>query len=71
MLPVFTGRFEDEQLWFAFQKFDKDGSGYITTAELKSLLAQIGQQFSEKDIARMIASVDNDGDGRLSFKGLF
>lgn len=68
MLPVFTGKFEDEELWYAFKKFDLDNSGYITAAELRKILAQIGQNFSEKEISDMISTVDADSDGRLSFK---
>lgn len=70
MLPVFTGKFEDEELWFAFKKFDLDNSGFITAAELRKILAEIGQNFSEKDISDMIATVDADSDGRLSFNGI-
>ena len=69
MLPVFSGQFEDEQLYKAFKKFDTDNSGYISTDELKQILAKIGQHYSDKDIAKMVSSVDKDGDGRLSFPG--
>lgn len=71
MLPVFSGHFEDEQLLYAFKKFDSNGTGYISIDELKDLLAKIGQNFSERDIARMIASVDRDGDCRLNYDGIF
>lgn len=70
MLPVFTGKFEDEELWFAFKKFDLDNSGFITAGELRKILAEIGQNFSEKEISDMIATVDADSDGRLSFNGI-
>lgn len=69
MLPVFTGKFEDEELFYAFKTFDMDNSGYITVAELKQILAKIGQHFSDSQIAAMIATVDADSDGRLNFKG--
>ena len=68
MLPVFTGRFEDEQLYYAFKKFDTDNSGYITVDELKQLLAKIGQHYSDREIAKMIATVDRNGDGKLSYQ---
>lgn len=71
MLPVFTGKFEDEDLWYAFQKFDLDKSGYITAAELRQILAGIGQNFTDSEIKAMIATVDADTDGRLSFKGMY
>ena len=70
MLPVFTGKFEDDELWYAFKKFDLDNSGYISAGEMRQILAKIGQNFSEKEISAMIATVDADSDGRLNFNGL-
>lgn len=69
MLPVFTGKFEDDELWYAFKKFDLDNSGYITVPELKQILAKIGQYYTDEQISRMVATVDADFDGRLSFNG--
>lgn len=68
MLPLYTGKFEDDELLFAFRKFDTDNNGYITVAELKQILSKIGQHFSEKDIAALVATVDTDKDGRLSYR---
>jgi Ca2+-binding EF-hand superfamily protein len=68
LLPVFTGKFQDDELLYAFKKFDLNGTGYISVGELKQVLANIGQNFSEQEIARMIASVDKDNDGKLNFE---
>ncbi|RNA25655.1 calmodulin [Brachionus plicatilis] len=68
MLPVFTGKFDDDDLWYAFKKFDLDGSGYITVGELKKILANIGQHFSEYEIETMIRKVDSNFDGKLSYQ---
>lgn len=69
MLPVFTGKFEDDELLYAFKKFDLDGSGYITASELRQILSKIGQFYSESEIEKMIAAVDLDKDGKLNFPG--
>ena len=69
MLPVFTGKFDDESLLFAFKKFDLNNTGYITATELRQVLSKIGQNYSEREIEAMIRTVDRDGDGRLNFKG--
>ena len=69
MLPVYTGKFEDNELLYAFKKFDTDNSGTITVQELRQILAKVGQHFSEEQIANLIATVDSDNDGKLSFKG--
>ena len=69
MLPVYTGKFEDNELLYAFKKFDTDNSGTITVQELRQILAKVGQHFSEEQIANLIGTVDSDNDGKLSFKG--
>jgi calmodulin len=71
MLPVFTGKFDQDSLYFAFKKFDLNNTGYISAAELRAVLAKIGQNYSEKEIENMIKTVDRDGDGKLSFQGIF
>jgi Ca2+-binding EF-hand superfamily protein len=70
MLPVFTGSFDDDALYFAFKKFDTNNSGYITAVELKQVLAKIGQNYTQRQIEDMIATVDKNGDGRLGFQGM-
>ena len=67
MLPAFTGQFEDDELLYAFKKFDLDNNGYISAKELKHILAKIDFFYNESQINAMIASVDSDKDGRLSF----
>ncbi len=68
MLPVFTGQFDEEELYYAFKKFDLDNSGYISAKELKQILAKIGQHYTEDEINELISIVDGDHDGRLSFR---
>ena len=68
---MFTGKFQDDELLYAFKKFDLNGTGYISVKELKQVLSNIGQNFSDSQIASMIASVDKDKDGQLNFEGLF
>ena len=69
MLPVVTGNFDDDALYYAFKKFDNNNTGYITSTELWQVLAKIGKNYSTRQIDEMIAAVDKDGDGRLDFQG--
>merc|ERR1712010_59531 len=48
-----------------FLEFDTDGSGKIDTAELKAALAQLGQSVKEEELLKMIAEIDEDGDGLI------
>lgn len=45
----------------AFQHFDKDNSGFITTKELGNAMRSLGENPREEDLQMMINSVDIDG----------
>jgi len=51
----------------AFDLFDRDGSGYISAEEVKTILG-IGKQFSEKVWQDLIGEVDQNSDGQISFE---
>jgi Ca2+-binding EF-hand superfamily protein len=54
-----------------FKYFDRDNSGYLTVNELKNALVRAGYIFTDAEIARFIASVDLNFDGKLSYNGMF
>ncbi|KAL6205124.1 hypothetical protein ACLB2K_022388 [Fragaria x ananassa] len=56
----------EEHLYTAFQHFDKDSSGFITTEELESALREYGMH-DGRDIREIIAEVDADNDGRINY----
>merc|ERR1711976_262154 len=51
----------------AFQEFDKDGSGTITTKELLPILRSIGQNPTEDEILNLVIEYDVNGDGTIDF----
>lgn len=51
----------------AFLLFDKDGDGMITGSELETLMRALGQTSSKEDVMELIASVDQEGDGTVTF----
>ncbi|KAL3580217.1 hypothetical protein D5086_018052 [Populus alba] len=56
----------EEHLYTAFQHFDKDNSGYITTEELEQALREFGMH-DGRDIKEIISEVDADNDGRINY----
>ncbi|KAL9236304.1 hypothetical protein vseg_010991 [Gypsophila vaccaria] len=57
----------DDQLYKAFQYFDKDNSGFITTDELETAMRDFGIA-DENCIKDILAEVDTDNDGRINFE---
>ena len=66
---MLTGKFDKEQLLYAFRQTDLDNSGEITASELKEILAKVGKKFTEQEISDLIATVDAKNNGSLSFPG--
>jgi len=52
----------------AFELFDKDRDGKITTKELGTIMRNLGQNPSERELTIMINDVDTDGNGTIDFK---
>ncbi|KAL6994779.1 Calcium-dependent protein kinase 9 [Sarracenia purpurea var. burkii] len=58
---------KEENLYKAFQFFDKDGSGFITRDELRQAMTQYGMG-DEATIDEVINDVDTDKDGRINYE---
>lgn len=58
----------DEELRRAFQVFDHDNSGTISTDELRNVLKSIGEDLTDTEIDEMMRQVDVDGSGTIDCK---
>ncbi|KAJ8423368.1 hypothetical protein Cgig2_026786 [Carnegiea gigantea] len=57
----------EEHIYKAFQYFDKDNSGYITTDELEAAMKEYG--IADEDcIKEILLEVDTDNDGRINYE---
>ncbi|XP_011095398.1 calcium-dependent protein kinase 33-like [Sesamum indicum] len=57
----------EENLYKAFQYFDKDSSGFITRDELETAMQEYGIG-DASTIKEIIAEVDTDNDGRINYE---
>jgi len=57
-----------DELREAFKMFDKDGNGYISGEELRSVMKSLGEHLTEIEIKQMIQEADKDGDGMVNYE---
>ena len=57
----------DADIRGAWTVFDKDNKGWIEAAELRHVLANIGEKLSGAELEEMIKEADVDGDGQINY----
>ena len=48
--------------------FDKDGNGYISAAELRHVMTNLGEKLTDEEVDEMIREADIDGDGQVNYE---
>lgn len=51
-----------------FSLYDKDKNGSITQNELQEVLTKMGEPLPEESIRQLVASVDKNKDGQITFE---
>lgn len=59
---------QKENLRKTFEIFDTDGSGKISSDELKIVMKKLGEELTDFQIQEMIKEADSDGDGEIDFE---
>jgi calmodulin len=58
----------EEEIKEAFRAFDIDGNGFISAAELKHVMTNLGEKPTDKEIDEMIREADIDQDGQINYE---
>lgn len=58
---------EQDDLRMAFRVFDKNGDGYISASELKSVMESLGEKMTDEQVEEMIREADLDGNGLIDY----
>ena len=59
----------DEEIREAFRVFDKDGNGFISAAELRHVMTNLGEKLTDEEVDEMVQEADIDGDGQVNYEG--
>ncbi|XP_017079815.1 calmodulin-related protein 97A [Drosophila eugracilis] len=58
----------EEETREAFKIFDRDGDGFISPAELRFVMINLGEKVTDEEIDEMIREADFDGDGMINYE---
>ncbi|KAH3853185.1 uncharacterized protein LOC127875201 isoform X1 [Dreissena polymorpha] len=56
-----------QQMREAFRVFDKDDTGFISSSKLRYVMTNLGQKFTDQEVAQMIRDADPNGDGMVNY----
>eukprot|EP01055_Gregarina_sp_Pseudo9_P001945 Gregarina_sp_Pseudo_9__1944@NODE_2339_length_1034_cov_131_304523_g2154_i0_p2_GENE_NODE_2339_length_1034_cov_131_304523_g2154_i0NODE_2339_length_1034_cov_131_304523_g2154_i0_p2_ORF_typecomplete_len143_score20_68EFhand_7/PF13499_6/7_3e09EFhand_7/PF13499_6/9_2e20EFhand_8/PF13833_6/0_011EFhand_8/PF13833_6/2_3EFhand_8/PF13833_6/0_59EFhand_8/PF13833_6/1_3e17EFhand_11/PF08976_11/0_016EFhand_11/PF08976_11/5_7e16EFhand_6/PF13405_6/4_4e06EFhand_6/PF13405_6/76EFhand_6/PF13405_6/2_2e05EFhand_6/PF13405_6/0_0 len=67
VLPRLAGKDVISELTQAFKPFDRQNTGHISSAELRSVMTSLGEKLSKEEIDKMISEIDPNNSGKISY----
>ena len=58
----------EEEIREAFKVFDKNGNGYISAAEIRHVMTNLGENLTDYEVDEIIREADVDGDGWINYE---
>lgn len=59
---------KDEEIKHAFDFLDSNGDGYVSVTDVRHVMRTIGRDVMEEQVEQMLAEVDREGSGRISYE---
>jgi calmodulin len=56
-----------EEIKEAFRVFDKEGQGFVSCAEMRHVMTNLGEKLTEEEVDQLIHEGDDDGDGQIKY----
>lgn len=66
-VPPLDPQVAERELLDAFRVFDRDGKGYIPTAELRHIVTSLGEKLTEGEADEMMAEADPEATGNVDY----
>nr|XP_033810170.1 calmodulin-like isoform X2 [Geotrypetes seraphini] len=58
----------EQEIREAFRVFDKDNNGFISAAELRHIMTNLGEKLTDEEVDEMIHEADVDHNGQLNYE---
>ena len=59
----------EDEVREAFRVFDREGHGFISMAEMRHVMTNLGERLTDQEVDELIRGVDIDRDGMMQYDG--
>lgn len=61
----------EDEIREAFRVFDRDGNGFISRDEMRSVMMNLGEKVTDEECNQFILEADVDGDGQINYEEFY